>query len=154
MLTKIEEETLETIQEYLPRIAFALEKIAESTIKKGEENADKPDNDGHKENCKQSRNGGGQRTELEVALAKKCLHLSEKLGEVNKQRKEFFEGLYSALLRIEKAGGADLKAKRLADLTANAKASEKQTEKLNEELKGIIGNGESENRQGSGAGEA
>lgn len=97
---------------------------------------------------------GGQRTELEVALAKKCLRLSEKLAEVNNQRNSFLEGLYTAFLRIEKAGGELLKAKRLADLTANEKASEKRTEKLKEEMKGIIGNGTGESQQGSGAGEA
>ena len=123
-------------------------------LRKGENDAHKPDNEGRGNDCEQSRNGGGQRTELEVALAKKCLHLSEKLAEVNNQRNSFLEGLYSALLRIEKAGGEHLKAKRLADLTANEKASEKRTEKLKEQIKGIIGNGTGESQQGSGAGEA
>lgn len=97
---------------------------------------------------------GGQRTELEVALAKKCLRLSERLAEVNNQRNSFLEGLYSVLLRIEKAGGEHLKAKRMADLTANEKASEKRTKEMKEQLKGIIGNGTGESQQGSGAGEA
>ena len=123
-------------------------------LRKGENDVHKPDNEGRGNDCKQSRNGGGQRTELEVALAKKCLRLSEKLAEVNNQRNNFLEGLYSAFLRIEKAGGEHLKAKRLADLTANEKASETRTEKLKEEMKGIIGNGTGESQQGSGAGEA
>lgn len=123
-------------------------------LKKGENDVHKPDNERRGSDCEQSRNGGGQRTELEVALAKKCLRLSEKLAEVNNQRNSFLEGLYTALLRIEKAGGEHLKAKRLADLTANEKSSEKRTEKLKEQLKGIIGNGTSESQQGSGAGEA
>ena len=98
--------------------------------------------------------GGGQRTELEVALAKKCLHLSEKLAEVNNQRNSFLEGLYSALLKIEKAGGEHLKATRLAYLTANEKASEKRTKELQEQLKGIIGNGTGESKDSGGNGEA
>lgn len=86
---------------------------------------------------------GGVKTELEVALAKKCLRLHEKLVEVNNQRNEFLEGLYTAFLRIEKAGGEALKAKRLADLDANSKAAFKRAVKLNSELQEII-NGEQE----------
>lgn len=123
-------------------------------LKKGENDVHKPDNEGRGSDCEQSRNGGGQRTELEVALAKKCLRLHEQLVKVNNQRNEFLEGLYTAFLRIEKAGGEALKAKRLADLTANEKSSEKRTKELKEQLKGIIGNGTGESKQGSGAGEA
>ena len=123
-------------------------------LRKGENDVHKPDNEGRGSDCEQSRNGGGQRTELEVALAKKCLHLSEKLAEVNNQRNSFLEGLYSALLKIEKAGGEHLKAKRLAYLTANEKASEKRTKELQEQLKGIIGNGTGESKDSGGNGEA
>ena len=97
--------------------------------------------------CKKIANetlqGGGVKTELEVALAKKCLRLHEKLVEVNNQRNEFLEGLYTAFLRIEKAGGEALKAKRLANLDANSKAAFKRAVKLNSELQEII-NGEQE----------
>ena len=123
-------------------------------LRKGVNNVHKPDNEGRENDCEQSRNGGGQRTELEVALAKKCLHLSEKLAEVHNQRNSFLEGLYSALLKIEKAGGEHLKAKRLAYLTANEKASEKRTKELQEQLKGIIGNGTGESKDSGGNGEA
>ena len=89
--------------------------------------------------------GGGVKTELEIALAKKCLRLHEKLVEVNNQRNEFLEGLYTASLRIEKAGGEALKGKRLADMEANKTDALKRAEKLENELKGIIdGNGEKE----------
>ena len=73
---------------------------------------------------------GGVKTELEVALAKKCLRLHEKLVEVNNQRNEFLEGLYTAFLRIEKAGGEALKTKRLANLDANSKTAFKRAVKL------------------------
>ena len=97
--------------------------------------------------------GGGVKTELEIALAKKCLRLHEKLVEVNNQRNEFLEGLYTAFLRIEKAGGEALKGKRLADMEANKTAALKRAEKLENELKGII-DGTGENQDGRGTGEA
>ena len=122
-------------------------------LRKGVNNVHKTDNEGRKNDCEQSKTVG-QRTELEVALAKKCLRLSEKLAEVNNQRNSFLECLYAAFLRIEKAGGEHLKAKRLADLTANEKASEKRTKELKEQLKGIIGNGTGESKDSGGNGEA
>ena len=98
-------------------------------------------------------NGGGVKTELEIALAKKCLRLHEKLVEANNQRNEFLEGLYTAFLRIEKAGGEALKGKRLADMEANRTAALKRAEKLENELKGII-DGTGANQDGRGTGEA
>lgn len=97
--------------------------------------------------------GGGVKTDLEIALAKKCLRLHEKLVEVNNQRNEFLEGLYTAFLRIEKAGGEALKGKRLADMEANRTAALKRAQKLENELKGMI-DGNGENQDGRGTGEA
>lgn len=110
---------------------------------KGNQDVHQRHNNGLQEDCKRNFTRGGVKTELEVALAKKCLRLHEKLVEVNNQRNEFLEGLYTAFLRIEKAGGEALKTKRLADLDANSKAAFKRAVKLNGELKEII-NGEQE----------
>ena len=112
---------------------------------KENQDAHRNNNDGRQEDCKRNFTRGGVKTELEIALAKKCLRLHEKLVEVNNQRNEFLEGLYTASLRIEKAGGEALKGKRLADMEANKTAALKRAEKLENELKGIIdGNGEKE----------
>lgn len=78
---------------------------------------------------------GGVKTELEIALAKKCLRLYEKLGKINNERNEFLEGLYAAFLKIEKAGGEALKGKRLANMEANRTAALKRAQKLENELK-------------------
>lgn len=97
---------------------------------------------------------GGVKTELEIALAKKCLRLHEKLVEVNNQRNEFLEGLYTAFLRIEKAGGEALKGKRLADMEANRTAALKRAQKLENELKELINDGTGESKDCGGNGEA
>ena len=112
---------------------------------KENQDAHRNNNDRRQEDCKRNFTRGGVKTELEIALAKKCLRLHEKFVEVNNQRNEFLEGLYTAFLRIEKAGGEALKGKRLADMEANKTAALKIAEKLENELKGIIdGNGEKE----------
>lgn len=98
--------------------------------------------------------GGGVKTELEIALAKKCLRLHEKLVEVNNQRNEFLEGLYTAFLKIEKAGGEALNRKRLADMEANRTAALKRAQKLENELKELINDGTGESKEGRGTGEA
>lgn len=66
---------------------------------------------------------GGQRTELEVALATKCLKLIEKLAKINNERNEMFETLYSIGIKLGKASFADkLAEKRKADLMRDSKA--------------------------------
>ena len=67
---------------------------------------------------------GGSHSELEIALAKKCLALYDRLGEINNERNEYFEAIYSAMIKFEKAAKGNLDKKRKAD---NEK---KDTEKL------------------------
>lgn len=55
--------------------------------------------------------GGGSHTELEIALAKKCLALYDRLGQINNERNEYFEAIYSATLKFEKATKGALKKK-------------------------------------------
>lgn len=58
---------------------------------------------------------GGGNSELEVALAKKCLALYDLLGEINNERNEYFEAIYSATVKFEKATKGTLMHKRAAD---------------------------------------
>lgn len=89
--------------------------------------------------------GGGGNSELELALAKKCLNLYEKLAIINNERTTLFEALYSIRIKIDKAAGDSLKNKRIHDLQAQSKADFAHGTKLNNELKEII-NGSSENQ--------
>ena len=66
--------------------------------------------------------GGSKNSDLEIALAKKCLALYEKLGTINNERNEFFEAIYSASVTFEKATKGALKSKRVADLASMSKA--------------------------------
>ena len=62
------------------------------------------------------RMGGGGNTPLELALAKKCISLYDRLGEINNERNEYFKAIYSASIKFEKATKGTLKHKRAADL--------------------------------------
>ena len=84
--------------------------------------------------------GGGKNSDLEVTLAKKCLSLYEKLGKINNERNEFFEALYSASIKFEKATKGMLKHKRAADLARDSKAHFAAAVKLDQELKGLFEN--------------
>ncbi len=67
--------------------------------------------------------GGGSNSELEKALAKKCLSLYEKLGQINNERNELFECLYGIGIKISKGRFADqFAAKRKADLMKQSKS--------------------------------
>lgn len=81
---------------------------------------------------------GGGNTPLELALAKKCLSLYDRLGEINNERNEYFEAIYSATLKFEKATKGALKHKRAAELARDSKARFAAAVKLDNELKGII----------------
>lgn len=83
---------------------------------------------------------GVKNTELEIALAKKCLSLYERIGQINNERNQYFEAIYSATVKFEKATNGKLEAKRAADLAGNSKAHFKQAVKLDNELKGLIDN--------------
>ena len=81
--------------------------------------------------------GGGENSDLEIALAKKCMQLYERLGEINNERNEYFEAIYSATIKFEKATKGALKHKMAADLARDSKAHFAAAVKLDSELKGI-----------------
>ena len=68
---------------------------------------------------------GGGNSELEIALAKKCLSLYDRLGEINNERNEYFEAIYSATVKFEKAtkGTLDNELKGLFDNDAKEKSN-------------------------------
>jgi hypothetical protein len=84
------------------------------------------------------RVGGGGNSELEVALAKKCLVLYDRLGEINNVRNEYFEAIYSATVKFEKATKGTLMHKRAADLARDSKAHFATAVKLDGQLKDIM----------------
>ena len=85
--------------------------------------------------------GGRGNSELEVSLAKKCLALYDRLAEINNERNEYFEAIYSATIKFEKATKGTLKHKRAADLARDSKAHFKQAVKLDTELKELATEG-------------
>lgn len=84
---------------------------------------------------------GGGNSELEVALAKKCLALYDRLGEINNERNEYFEAIYSATVKFEKATKGALMHKRAADLARDSKAHFATAVKLDTELKKLATEG-------------
>ncbi len=84
--------------------------------------------------------GGGKNSDLEVALAKKCLSLYDRLGQINNERNEYFEAIYSATIKFEKATKGTLKHKRATDLARDSKAHFAAAVKLDNELKGLFDN--------------
>ena len=86
------------------------------------------------------RKGGGN-SDLEVALAKKCLALYDRLAEMNNERNEYFEAIYSATVKFESATKGALMHKRAADLARDSKAHFKQAVKLDTELKELATEG-------------
>ena len=83
---------------------------------------------------------GGGNSDLEIALAKKCMQLYDRLGEINNERNEYFEAIYSATVKFEKATKGTLKHKRAADLARDSKAHFAAAVKLDSELKGLFDN--------------
>lgn len=77
----------------------------------------------------------GGNSELEVALAKKCLSLYGRLSEINNERNEYFEAIYSATVKFEKATKGTMMHKRAADLARDSKAHFATAVKLDTELK-------------------
>lgn len=84
---------------------------------------------------------GGGNSELEVALAKKCLSLYDRLGEINNERNEYFEAIYSATVKFEKATKGTLTHKRAANLARDSKAHFATAVKLDTELKKLATEG-------------
>ena len=89
---------------------------------------------------KNLRVSGGGNSELEVALAKKCLSLYDRLGEIKNERKEYFEAIYSATVKFEKATNGNLMHKMAADLASGQQGAFQQAVKLDNKLKGLIDN--------------
>lgn len=83
---------------------------------------------------------GGGNSELEVALARKCLALYDRLGEIYNERNEYFEAIYSATVKFEKATKGTLMRKRAADLARDSKEHFAKAVKLDTELKGLFDN--------------
>lgn len=81
---------------------------------------------------------GGGNSELEVALAKKCLALYDRLGEINNERNEYFEAIYSATVKFEKATKGTLMHKRAANLARDSKAYFAKAVKLDGQLKEMM----------------
>lgn len=86
---------------------------------------------------KNLQGGGSENSPLEIALANYALKLHERLGQVNNERTEFFEALYSIRIKCDKAGGENLVNKRKADLSAASKQAFAQAVKLDNELKDL-----------------
>lgn len=84
---------------------------------------------------------GGGNSELEVALAKKCLALYDRLAEINNERNEYFEAIYSATVKFQKATKGTLMHKRAADLARDSKAHFATAVKLDTELKKLATEG-------------
>lgn len=78
---------------------------------------------------------GVKNTELEMALAKKCLSLYERLGQINNERNQYFEAIYSATVTFEKATKGSLKHKRAADIENSSRKLFTQAVKLDQQLK-------------------
>ena len=102
--------------------------------------------------------GGGRHSELEIALAKKCLSLYERLGQINDERNKFFECIYGIQLRCDKAAGDKLANKRKTDLMRESKAhyqamldTARMAENINVKDND---NGDGEDKDGRGTGAA
>lgn len=80
-------------------------------------------------------------SEIEIALAKKCLSLYDRLGEINNEKNEYFEAIYSATLKFQKAIKGALLHKRAADLASQSKAHFAEAVKLDDQLKELINDG-------------
>ena len=80
----------------------------------------------------------GGNTPLELALAKKCLSLYDRLDQINNERNEYFEAIYSATVKFEKATKGALMHKRAADLVRDSKSHIAAAAKLDGELKEMM----------------
>lgn len=86
------------------------------------------------------RVGGDGNSELEVALAKKCLALYDRLDEINNERVEYFEAIYSATVKFERATKGKLMHKMAADIAMDSKSHFATAVKPDTELKGLFDN--------------
>ena len=81
---------------------------------------------------------GGGNSELEIALAKKCLSLYDRLGEINNEQNAYFHAIYSSYRTFEKAAGERLKQKMAADLDSASKSHFAAAVKLDGQLKEMM----------------
>lgn len=88
----------------------------------------------HRNDIKKIVAGEGQNTPMEIALAKKCMDLYDKLGKQNDENSSFFHAIYSAYRTFEKAAGERLKDKHRKDLEGTNKALLEQAATIDEEL--------------------
>lgn len=86
-----------------------------------------------------SLHGGGNYSELEIALAKKCQSLYEAVSSINAERSIFFDALYSVDCTIHKAAGDCLKKKKISDIEGQEKYAISLLEKLKKEKGEIDG---------------
>lgn len=93
-------------------------------------------------------------SEIEIALAKKCLSLYDRLGEINNERNEYFEAIYSATLKFQKATKGALLHKMAATLASQSKAHIAEAVKMDNQLKELINDGNGESKDSGGNGEA
>ena len=71
--------------------------------------------------------GGGSHTELEIALARKCLDLQSALHKVNELQQTYFDMLNSIHHYIEKKAGERIQDRRAKDLKSELKSDLKQS---------------------------
>lgn len=87
------------------------------------------------------KEGGGNFSDLEIALAKKCLKLYDRIAEINAMQTEYFNALYSIRCTVDAHAGEHLKEKRIKDLEGTSKAAFAKALELNRELEKEKGNG-------------
>lgn len=83
--------------------------------------------------------GGNKFSELELALAKKCIHLYERVETLNEERNKFREALKSVYITCDKVDGDKFREQHKKNLECTAKGLFKQILKLNAEKENING---------------
>jgi hypothetical protein len=93
------------------------------------------------------KHGEGNYTPLEIELAKMAYRYRCKIAEMTKSKALMFDSLFSAYSALQNSPfGADLMHRRAASLASQSKAHFAQAVKLDNQLKGLINDGNSENK--------
>ena len=104
---------------------------------------------------KVTQGGGSNYTPLEIELAKMVVKYRQTIGRLADEKSRMFDNLYSVYNAVHSTEfAADLMHKHAAVLAGNSKAHFAQAVKLDNELKEFIDNGNGENKDGRGTGEA
>ena len=99
--------------------------------------------------------GGSNYTPLEIELAKMVVRYRQTIGRLADENARMFDNLYKVYNAVHSTEfAANLMHKHAAVLAGNSKAHFKQAVKLDGELKEFIDNGNGENKDGRGTGEA